>query len=108
MATLKNVVPALNRMKVELTNGATITLRTVSPKPYIKLTRDSYNNPLWTASGDGNTLDDDSGRMGKFNTKFGIASEAWAVHDEGSADGLFDFGNDIKQAGNKSKKEKKE
>ncbi|KAI9220478.1 hypothetical protein BC828DRAFT_383429 [Blastocladiella britannica] len=77
----RRVVPRLNTMTVELTSGATIALRTISPRPYLKLTRDSYNNPLWSASGT-DQVDDDSGRLKRFNEKFGMASnDAWSAPD---------------------------
>ncbi|KAJ3350528.1 ribosomal protein L31 [Allomyces macrogynus ATCC 38327] len=105
-ATKRTIVPALNRMTVELTNGAVITLRTVSPRPYLKVTRDSYNNPLWSASGI-DTVDDDSGRLARFNEKFGMASnDAWGAQEEGAggfASLVADFGAPSGAAKKKSK-----
>ncbi|KAI9175508.1 hypothetical protein H9P43_006869 [Blastocladiella emersonii ATCC 22665] len=103
----RTVVPALNRMTVELTNGAVISLRTVSPRPYLKLSRDSYNNPLWSATGT-DAIDDDSGRLARFNEKFGMASnDAWgSFATTAPAGGLQDLvsGLGVATAGGKKKK----
>ncbi|CAB4446345.1 unnamed protein product [Rhizophagus irregularis] len=57
--------------QIVLTNGATYTLRTTSPKPRIKLIKDTRNHPLWNPSQLSQALDDDSGQLSKFIKKFG-------------------------------------
>ncbi|KAL7752032.1 hypothetical protein RI367_002561 [Sorochytrium milnesiophthora] len=71
----KTIVPRLHRTTVELTNGATIVLSSTSPRPYLKVPRDSYNNPLWNPHEAG--IDDDTGRLARFNEKFGMSQETW-------------------------------
>lgn len=43
----QRIVPKTYIMKVELTNGGFIHLRSTCPRPYVKLSRDTYNSPLW-------------------------------------------------------------
>ncbi|GET59778.1 ribosomal protein L31 [Rhizophagus irregularis DAOM 181602=DAOM 197198] len=71
-ATTKSFIrPRLFTQQIVLTNGATYTLRTTSPKPRIKLIKDTRNHPLWNPSQLSQALDDDSGQLSKFIKKFG-------------------------------------
>ncbi|RIA90976.1 hypothetical protein C1645_768583 [Glomus cerebriforme] len=71
-ATIKSFVrPRLFTQQIILSNGATYTLRTTSPKPRIKLIKDTRNHPLWNPSESSQTLDDESGQLSKFIRKFG-------------------------------------
>ncbi|GBB86416.1 hypothetical protein RclHR1_12860004 [Rhizophagus clarus] len=71
-ATTKPFIrPRLFTQQIVLTNGATYTLRTTSPKPRIKLIKDTRNHPLWNPSQLSQSLDDDSGQLNKFIKKFG-------------------------------------
>ncbi|KAF9360620.1 hypothetical protein BGX26_008458 [Mortierella sp. AD094] len=63
--------PELFDQTVVLSNGATFTLRTPSPRSQIRLTRDTRNHPLWNPEMRGNTSGDDSGQLSKFAKKFG-------------------------------------
>ncbi|KAF9431345.1 hypothetical protein BGZ76_000430 [Entomortierella beljakovae] len=63
--------PELFDQTIVLSNGATFTLRTPSPRPQIRLTRDTRNHPLWNPDLRGNTSSDDSGQLSRFAKKFG-------------------------------------
>ncbi|KAF9956847.1 hypothetical protein BGZ70_009749 [Mortierella alpina] len=63
--------PELFDQTIVLSNGATFTLRTPSPRPQIRLTRDTRNHPLWNPEMRGNASGDDSGQLSKFAKKFG-------------------------------------
>ncbi|KAG0045511.1 hypothetical protein BGZ83_009303 [Gryganskiella cystojenkinii] len=63
--------PELFDQTIVLSNGATFTLRTPSPRPQIRLTRDTRNHPLWNPEMRGNASNDDSGQLSKFAKKFG-------------------------------------
>jgi hypothetical protein len=71
--------------KVALSDGSTFTHWTTSPKTTIRLTRDVSNSPLWTlsatAGGRGSTEDDESGRMGRFRSKFGSGDDFESLSD---------------------------
>ncbi|KAG0348800.1 hypothetical protein BG005_011304 [Podila minutissima] len=63
--------PELFDQTIVLSNGATFTLRTPSPRAQLRLTRDTRNHPLWNPELRGNTSSDDSGQLSKFAKKFG-------------------------------------
>ncbi|KAG0336029.1 hypothetical protein BG004_008224 [Podila humilis] len=63
--------PELFDQTIVLSNGATFTLRTPSPRSQIRLTRDTRNHPLWNPDLSGNASSDDSGQLSKFAKKFG-------------------------------------
>ncbi|KAG0068612.1 hypothetical protein BGZ89_004405 [Linnemannia elongata] len=63
--------PELFDQTIVLSNGATFTLRTPSPRAQIRLTRDTRNHPLWNPEMRGNISGDDSGQLSKFAKKFG-------------------------------------
>ncbi|KAI9141336.1 hypothetical protein BKA69DRAFT_1075047 [Paraphysoderma sedebokerense] len=71
--------PEIHNLTAILTSGATITLRSTSPRASIKLARDSYNNPLWNPNEAG--LDDDSGRLRRFEAKFGLGGDMGKVQE---------------------------
>ncbi|KAG8897201.1 hypothetical protein FRB99_008376 [Tulasnella sp. 403] len=75
--TLPNPVVPLFKQRVILSDGSTFTHFTTSPRSVIRLTRDLTNNPFWSPAVDptGGT-EEESGRMGRFNKRFG--------QDEGS------------------------
>src|SRR5690606_18942857 len=72
---------------VVLSNGATYTLRTPSPRPQLRLTRDTRNHPLWNPELRGNTGSDESGQLSRFAKKFGDM--------EGFSDVDFADGGDV-------------
>ncbi|KAG0202583.1 hypothetical protein BGX28_004929 [Mortierella sp. GBA30] len=104
--------PELFDQTIVLSNGATFTLRTPSPRPQIRLTRDTRNHPLWNPEMRGNASGDDSGQLSKFAKKFGAM--------DGFGDVDFADGGDVDrksltakqiaqaapQAGSKGKKKK--
>ncbi|KAG0364373.1 hypothetical protein BC939DRAFT_250690 [Gamsiella multidivaricata] len=63
--------PELFDQTVVLSNGATFTLRTPSPRSQIRLTRDTRNHPLWNPEMHGKSSGDDSGQLSRFAKKFG-------------------------------------
>ncbi|KAF9933887.1 hypothetical protein FBU30_004055 [Linnemannia zychae] len=71
--------PELFDQTIVLSNGATFTLRTPSPRSHLRLTRDTRNHPLWNPDMRGNISNDESGQLSKFSKKFGD----------------MDFGNDL-------------
>ncbi|CAG8561643.1 11778_t:CDS:2, partial [Acaulospora colombiana] len=63
--------PELFTQQIVLSNGATYTIRTTSPKSLIKLIRDTRNHPLWNPTTADGALDDESGQLSKFTKRFG-------------------------------------
>ncbi|CAG8514048.1 hypothetical protein C2G38_2111572 [Gigaspora rosea] len=63
--------PELFTQRIILSNGATYTIRTTSPKSLIKLIKDTRNHPLWNPTTQYDSLDDESGQLSKFTKKFG-------------------------------------
>ncbi|CAB4446385.1 unnamed protein product [Rhizophagus irregularis] len=103
-ATTKSFIrPRLFTQQIVLTNGATYTLRTTSPKPRIKLIKDTRNHPLWNPSQLSQALDDDSGQLSKFIKKFG--DEEYDLEFMESDENLPDLtSNDMKSSGKRKKK----
>ncbi|KAF9166509.1 hypothetical protein DFQ26_007691 [Actinomortierella ambigua] len=66
-----NRFPEMFDQTVVLSNGATFTLRTPSPRAQIRLTRDTRNHPLWNPELRGQSTGDESGQLSKFAKKFG-------------------------------------
>ncbi|KAJ1972028.1 hypothetical protein H4R35_004908 [Dimargaris xerosporica] len=61
--------PEVFNQTVILTDGSSITIRTTSPRPQIKLTKDTRNNLLWNPELS-NMISDESGRIKQFSSKF--------------------------------------
>ncbi|KAJ1980880.1 hypothetical protein H4R34_002293 [Dimargaris verticillata] len=61
--------PEVFNQKVILTDGSSITIRTTSPRPQIKLNKDTRNNVLWNPELS-NMVSDESGRIKQFSSKF--------------------------------------
>ncbi|KAI8057165.1 hypothetical protein BDF22DRAFT_610678, partial [Syncephalis plumigaleata] len=55
---------------VILSNGASFTRRTTSPRSILRLTKDTRNHPLWNPTTQ-TELDDESGTLSKFTKRFG-------------------------------------
>jgi ribosomal protein L31 len=62
--------PEMFTQTVILSNGASFTRRTTSPRPLLRLTKDTRNHPFWNPTTQ-IELDDDSGVLTKFNKRFG-------------------------------------
>ncbi|RKP05380.1 large subunit ribosomal protein L31, partial [Thamnocephalis sphaerospora] len=62
--------PELFTQTVVLSNGASFTRRTTSPKALLRLTKDTRNHPFWNPTTQ-LALDDDSGTLKRFNKRFG-------------------------------------
>ncbi|KAF9584740.1 hypothetical protein BGW38_005344 [Lunasporangiospora selenospora] len=69
--TSNSRAPELFDQTIVLSNGATFTLRTPSPRPQIRLTRDTRNHPLWNPDMSRGMSSDDSGQLTRFTKKFG-------------------------------------
>ncbi|TBU41282.1 hypothetical protein BD309DRAFT_1042577 [Dichomitus squalens] len=70
------IVPVFPQRLVRV-DGSTIIHYTTSPRSIIRLTRDTTNNPLWNAArfvGMDEEEDEVTGRMGRFNRRFGELS----------------------------------
>ncbi|RKP24913.1 hypothetical protein SYNPS1DRAFT_16460 [Syncephalis pseudoplumigaleata] len=62
--------PELFTQTVVLSNGASFTRRTSSPRSVLRLTKDTRNHPLWNPTTQ-TELDDESGTLSKFTKRFG-------------------------------------
>ena len=75
---------------VTLSDGSAFTMRTTSPIPVFRSSRDTRNSPLWNPSSRelANQEDDDSGRLSGFRARFGRSFDASRddAVDEGSAE----------------------
>ncbi|KAI9316673.1 hypothetical protein BX666DRAFT_1945665 [Dichotomocladium elegans] len=71
---------------VVLSNGATFTVRTTSPKAQIILSKDTRNHPLWNPAMLKEGLRDESEQLSKFQKRFGAESDladlSWIESDE--------------------------
>ena len=64
-------IPPKFIQRVFLTDGSSYVYHTTSPKPQIKLVKDTRNHPLWNEYSDGMGLFDESGRLSKFSSRYG-------------------------------------
>ncbi|RKP00614.1 hypothetical protein CXG81DRAFT_26675 [Caulochytrium protostelioides] len=60
-------------------DGATFTIRTTSPKPILKLIKDTRNHPLWNVSGE--TVDQSSPELRRFEDRFGRMDDLAALYE---------------------------
>jgi ribosomal protein L31 len=70
-ASGKAIVPEQFTQTIVLSNGATYTVRTTSPKPQVRLTKDTRNHPLWNPSMLREGVNDESEQLTKFQKRFG-------------------------------------
>lgn len=70
-ASGKATVPEQFTQTIVLSNGATYTVRTTSPKPQVRLTKDTRNHPLWNPSMLREGVNDESEQLTKFQKRFG-------------------------------------
>lgn len=68
--TVSPALPELFSQTIVLSNGATYTVRTTSPRSQIRLTKDTRNHPLWNPSKLRANLKDESEQLVKFNKRF--------------------------------------
>jgi hypothetical protein len=63
---------------VTLSDGSAFTIRTTSPQPVYRSTRDTRNAPLWNPSSKDllNVEDDEAGRLAGFRARFGRGFDA--------------------------------
>ncbi|KAJ9060360.1 hypothetical protein DSO57_1031667 [Entomophthora muscae] len=86
---LPHRAPQIFTQTVVLTNGATIPLRTTSPKGILILTKDTRNNPLWNPNLVGES-DLSSDQIAKFSAKY-LGLDDFGLEDEDDAGGnVFD------------------
>lgn len=64
-------IPEQFSQTIVLSNGATYTVRTTSPKPQVRLTKDTRNHPLWNPSMLREGVNDESEQLTKFQKRFG-------------------------------------
>lgn len=55
---------------VVLSDGATFTRLTTSPRASVRLTRDVRNNPLWNPSAAAAAIGEETGRLARFRDRF--------------------------------------
>ncbi|RUS21841.1 hypothetical protein BC937DRAFT_91322 [Endogone sp. FLAS-F59071] len=70
LLTVSPALPELFPQTIVLSNGATYTVRTTSPRSQIRLTRDTRNHPLWNPSKVRANLKDESEQLVKFTKRF--------------------------------------
>lgn len=74
---------------ITLSDGSSYTVRTTSPAPVYKSTKDSRNHPLWQPSSAAlrNVESDEAGRLRAFRMRFGHGWEMSQKSDESSIEG---------------------
>ncbi|TAQ89084.1 hypothetical protein B7494_g2602 [Chlorociboria aeruginascens] len=74
---------------ITLSDGSTYTVRTTSPQPVFKSTKDSRNHPLWQPSLDSlrNVEKDEAGRLRAFRQRFGRGWDLEGAEDEEGLEG---------------------
>lgn len=72
---------------VQLSDGSTYTLRTTSPQPLYRATKDTRNTLLWQPSERSlrNVELDEAGKLAAFRERFGRAFDAAGGEEEGAA-----------------------
>ncbi|KAK8922655.1 putative 50S ribosomal protein L36 [Metarhizium anisopliae] len=72
---------------VTLSDGSTYTMRTTSPNPIYRASKDTRNTLLWQPSEKSlrNVELDEAGKLAAFRERFGRAFDATAQSDEGEA-----------------------
>ncbi|TVY13651.1 Mitochondrial 54S ribosomal protein L36 [Lachnellula arida] len=86
-------IPYTFTQLISLTDGSTFTLRTTSPAPILRTTKDTRNSPLWNPSLSSlrNQEQDEAGRLRAFREKFGrgwdIDAGEEGVEGEGEGEG---------------------
>lgn len=71
---------------ITLSDGSAYTIRTTSPLPVYRSTRDTRNSPLWNPSSKAlaNVESDEAGRLAAFRARFGRSYDAVRQSDEDS------------------------
>ena len=79
---------------IALTDGSTFTLRTTSPAPIFRATKDTRNHALWNPSLSSlrNQEQDEAGRLRAFREKFGRGWDIDAEDVEGGVEALEEGG----------------
>ena len=85
-STQQTVKPEKFVQTVVLSNGATFTVRTTSPRANIRLAKDTRNHPLWNPAMLKEGVRDESEQLSKFQKRFGAESDlgdlAWIESEE--------------------------
>ncbi|KAJ3224503.1 hypothetical protein HK099_008371 [Clydaea vesicula] len=63
------------------TDGSTFTLKTTTPRPLLKLTKDTRTHPLWNPERN-LELDKQSKELKRFNERFGTLDENFGITTE--------------------------
>ncbi|KAI9024749.1 hypothetical protein DFJ74DRAFT_666035 [Hyaloraphidium curvatum] len=72
--------------RIILSDGSSFTVASTSPKPFVQLSKDTRNNPLWNPLV-GET-EDNSGKMALFSSRFAIDTNTSGIQGT-SGDGNF-------------------
>ncbi|KXS14366.1 hypothetical protein M427DRAFT_155933 [Gonapodya prolifera JEL478] len=67
----KSSQPPLFTQQIVLSDGSTVRVKTTSPRPVLKLTKDLRNSPLWNPKL--SVQVDESANISAFNARFGTA-----------------------------------
>ncbi|KIV91731.1 hypothetical protein PV10_06240 [Exophiala mesophila] len=88
---------------VTLSDGSAFTMRTTSPVPVYRSTRDTRNAPLWnpTSKDVMNVEEDDSGRLAGFRARFGTSFDALTPESSSSKKAKGDSTLDVQEEGSK-------
>jgi len=103
-------LPELFSQTIVLSNGATYTVRTTSPRAQVRLTRDTRNHPLWNPSKLKASLTDDSEQLVKFTKRFsGLddLSDVAFIESEAQVSAAMKAASSVAQKGKSKGKGKK-
>ncbi len=76
--------------KIVLSDGATYTKYTTSPKSHLRLTKDIRNTPLWNPGAGKQMGQEETGRLARFRGRFGAEfteedNDSWLVSEQARA-----------------------
>ena len=71
----------LRTQRIVLSDGSTFTALTTSPKPFVVQTKDVRTSNLWSKTV---TVDDGSGKMAQFASRFSMDSKDTGILDAGA------------------------
>jgi hypothetical protein len=63
-------LPEQFRQRIVLSDGSSMVVRSTSPRPYVKLNRDTHNHMLWNPALMRDHLDRENQQMSKFSRRF--------------------------------------
>ncbi|KAJ1675055.1 hypothetical protein EV182_002026 [Spiromyces aspiralis] len=77
--------PELFHQRIVLSDGSSFVLRSTSPRPQIKLSKDTRNHPLWNPQSELG-LKDESGFLGSFQRRYGDIDDIGGFEFDDDAD----------------------